>query len=77
MGRPLRLEFDGALYYVTSRGDRREDIYDDDFDRRSFLELFADVCNRYNWACHAYCLMSNHYHMMIETHDGNLSKGMR
>lgn len=77
MGRPLRLEFDGALYHVTSRGDRREDIYDDDLDRRMFLELFSDVCDRYNWVCHAYCLMSNHYHMMIETHEGNLSKGMR
>ena len=48
MGRPLRLEFDGALYHVTSRGDRRENIYEDNFDRKKFLELFAEVCNRYN-----------------------------
>jgi len=70
------LEFDGALYNVTVRGDRREDINEDDFDRRRFLELFADVCDRYKWVCRAYCLMSNHYHMMIETHESNLSKGM-
>lgn len=77
MVRPLRLEFDGALYHVTSRGDRREDIYEDNHDRKIFLLLFAEVCDRYNWVCHAYCLMSNHYHLLIETPDGNLSKGMR
>ena len=77
MVRPLRLEFDGALYHVTSRGDRREDIYEDNFDRASFLTLFSDVCDRHNWVCHSYCLMSNHYHLLIETPDGNLSKGMR
>jgi putative transposase len=77
MVRPLRLEFDGALYHVASRGDRREDIYEDNSDRVNFLHLFADVCERYNWVCHAYCLMSNHYHLLIETPDGNLSKGMR
>jgi len=61
---------------VTSRGDRREDIYLDD-DRHKWLELFAQVCERYNWRCRAYCLMSNHYHVVIETVEGNLSKGMR
>lgn len=77
MGRPLRLEFAGALYHVTSRGDRREDIYEDDIDRRSFLELLGGVCEQYRWVCHGYCLMSNHYHLLIETVEGNLSKGMR
>ena len=77
MSRPLRLEFAGALYHVTSRGDRREDIYESDSDRRLFLSVFGDVCERYNWVCHAYCLMSNHYHLLIETPDANLSKGMR
>ena len=77
MVRPLRLEFPGALYHVTSRGDRREDIYEDDDDREKFLEILASVVSDYNWSCHSYCLMSNHYHLLIETHDGNLSKGMR
>ena len=77
MVRPLRIEFKGALYHVTSRGDRRENIYEDNRDRLNFLELFADVCSHYKWVCHAYCLMSNHYHLLIETQDGNLSKGMR
>ena len=77
MSRPLRLEFAGALYHVTSRGDRQEDIYDDDCDRRLFLDIFGDVCDVYNWVCHGYCLMSNHYHLIVETPDANLSKGMR
>ena len=77
MARPLRLEFACALYHVTSRGDRREDIYDSDADRELFLSILGDVCERFNWECHAYCLMSNHYHLLIETPDANLSKGMR
>lgn len=77
MARPLRIEFSGALYHVTSRGDRREDIFEDDEDRATFLNILAEVVDRFNWICHAYCLMSNHYHLVIETPDGNLSKGMR
>jgi putative transposase len=77
MARPLRLEFAGALYHITARGDRREPIYDDDDDRVVFLQLLGDVCQRYNWLCHAYCLMGNHYHLLVETLDGNLSQGMR
>lgn len=77
MTRALRLEYSGALYHVTSRGDRREDIYDDDVDRLTFLELLNDVCESYNWDCHGYCLMSNHYHLLIETPEPNLSAGMR
>lgn len=77
MARPLRLEFVGALYHVTSRGDRREDIFEDDNDRETFLAILGDTCRDYNWVCHAYCLMSNHYHLLIETPDANLSKGMR
>lgn len=77
MARPLRLEFSGALYHITSRGDRREDIFYNNSDRKLFLELLAHVCQRYNWLCHCYCLMTNHYHLVIETLDGNLSKGMR
>jgi len=76
MSRPLRLEFDHATYHVTSRGDRREDIYEDDEDRLVFLELLGQVVGWFNWVCHGYCLMDNHYHLLIETPDGNLSKGM-
>ncbi|MCB1936220.1 MAG: transposase [Nitrosomonas sp.] len=77
MSRPLRLEFPNALYHVTSRGDRRENIYEDDDDRLRFLEILGTVVADYNWLCHGYCLMDNHYHLIIETPDGNLSKGMR
>jgi REP element-mobilizing transposase RayT len=77
MSRPLRIEFAGALYHVTARGNRREAIYEDDADRRLFLDVLGDVVERFNWLCHAYCLMTNHYHLMVETPDGNLAKGMR
>ena len=77
MARPLRLELAGALYHVTSRGDGREDIFLSDDDRLTWLETLAQVCKRFNWVCHAYCQMTNHYHLLIETPDANLSKGMR
>jgi REP element-mobilizing transposase RayT len=77
MTRPLRLEFAGALYHVTARGDRRENIYDSSKDRLSFLEVLGSVCDECNWLCHAYCLMDNHYHLIVETPDANLSRGMR
>ena len=60
MARPLRIEFSGALYHVTSRGDRREAIFEDDEDRDMFLSTLAEVVERFNWLCHAYCLMTNH-----------------
>ena len=77
MARPLRLEFAGALYHITSRGDGREDIFRASGDRRVFFEVFAGVCGRLNWLVHAYCLMTNHYHLLVETPDANLAKGMR
>ncbi len=77
MARPLRIEFAGALYHITSRGDRREAIYLDDADRAGFLDVFAEVCDRFNWVCHAYCLMSNHYHLLVETNAPTLGQGMR
>jgi putative transposase len=77
MARPLRLEFAGAVYHVTSRGDRREDIFLGDDDRREWLAVLALVCDRFNWVVHAYCQMSNHYHLLVETVEGNLSRGMR
>jgi REP element-mobilizing transposase RayT len=77
MARPLRIEYAGALYHVTSRGDRREDIYLDEQDREMWLEVLGQVCSRFNWVVHAYCQMTNHYHLLVETVDGNLSRGMR
>jgi putative transposase len=77
MARPIRLEFSGAIYHVTARGDRREAVYEDDEDRVLFLDWLGVVAGEFNWVCHAYCLMGNHYHLVIETPDGNLSKGMR
>ena len=77
MARPLRPEIRSGLYHVTSRGDKREDIYLSDTDRQRWLDLLGEVCSRHNWLCHAYCLMDNHYHIVVETIDGNLSAGMR
>ena len=77
MARPIRIEYAGALYHVTSRGDRQEDIYLDDEDRLDWFEVLAQVCQRFNWVVHTYCQMTNHYHLLAETIDGNLSKGMR
>lgn len=77
MARPLRIELAGGLYHVTSRGDRREAIYFDDDDRRDWLAVLTHVCARFNWICHGWCQMTNHYHLVIETVEGNLSQGMR
>lgn len=77
MSRPLRIESTDALFHVTSRGDRREDIYLDDTDRSTWLDALAQVCGRFNWEVQAYCLMSNHYHLMVQTPDANLAAGMR
>ncbi len=77
MARPLRIEFAGALYHLTSRGNGREAIYLSDDDREQWLNVFGEVCRRFNWICHAYCLMGNHYHLLVETPEGNLSQGMR
>jgi len=77
MARPLRIELAGGVYHVTSRGDRREDIYLCDDDRLAWLLVLAQVCERFNWRCHGWCQMSNHYHLVVETIEGNLSQGMR
>jgi REP element-mobilizing transposase RayT len=74
MARPLRIEFPGAVYHVTSRGDRREAIFDDDADRHAFLNVIAQATERFDAAILAYCLMDNHYHLVIHTRRGNLSR---
>ncbi len=77
MARPLRIEFTGALYHVTSRGDGREAIYLGDEDRELFMDVLGEACEIHNWLVHSWCQMTNHYHLLVETPDGNLSKGMR
>ncbi|MDQ2867372.1 MAG: transposase [Verrucomicrobiota bacterium] len=71
------MEFEGAMYHLLSRGDRRENIFWDDKDRESFLALLGRCCGRTGWQVHAYCLMSNHFHLVIETPRANLVAGMK
>jgi REP element-mobilizing transposase RayT len=77
MARPLRIEFPGALYHVTSRGNARGLIFLDDVDREEFLWRLGGVVREQRWLCHAYCLMTNHFHLLVETPEANLSRGMR
>jgi REP element-mobilizing transposase RayT len=77
MARPLRLEFAGALYHLTARGNRQESIFLDDRDRQTFLDLLGKEVQQQGWVCYAYCLMDNHYHLMMETPEPNLVRGMR
>jgi len=77
MARPLRIEFEGAVCHITSRGNAREKIFLDDEDRSVFLATLGETVDRFGWLCHAYCLMSNHYHLLIETLEPNLSRGMQ
>ncbi|HJX18820.1 MAG TPA: transposase, partial [Acidiferrobacterales bacterium] len=77
MARPLRLEFEGALYHLTARGDRREPIFEDDNDRQAFLSVLVQALDRFEATAFAYCLMGNHYHLVLQTHRPNLSRLMR
>ncbi len=77
MSRPLRIEYPGALYHVTSRGNAREAIYLCDEDRERFLQMWQEEVKHQGWICYAYCLMDNHYHLLFETPEGNLSQGMQ
>lgn len=77
MARPLRLEFEGALYHVMSRGNARADIFLDDTDRTAFLANLGRVAKRFDWRLWAWCLMGNHYHLLVETLRPTLSRGMR
>lgn len=77
MSRPLRIEFPGAVYHVTSRGDRREPIFEDDPDRQSFLDIAGTALERFDASALSYCLMGNHYHLVLHTRRANLSMLMR
>jgi len=77
MARPLRIEFPGALYHITSRGNARQTIFFDEEDFTDFLTVLGQVAKRYHLLLHSYCLMHNHYHLLIETPEGNLARGMR
>jgi REP element-mobilizing transposase RayT len=77
MARKARIPFPGALYHVLDRGDRREAIFHDDEDRQIFLQTLQEVSRRTGWWVHAYVLMSNHYHLLLETPEPNLVAGMK
>jgi REP element-mobilizing transposase RayT len=77
MARPLRIQYAGAMYHVMNRGDQREDIFRDDEDREKFLSTLGEGCGKTEWQIHAYCLMSNHFHLVLETPQPNLVFGMK
>lgn len=77
MARPLRIQFEDALYHVTARGNEKRPIYLDDEDRYMFIKLLKRMVEQYRWIIYAYCLMDNHYHLLVRTQKANLSKGMR
>ncbi|MDQ3199863.1 MAG: transposase [Verrucomicrobiota bacterium] len=77
MARPLRIEYAGAIYHALSRGDRREAIFRDEVDRKECLRLLGEVCGKTGWQVHAYCLLNNHFHLVLETPQPNLSVGMK
>jgi putative transposase len=77
MARKLRIEYEGAIYHVMNRGDRREPIFIDDADRQRFVETLAEVCAKTGWQVYAYVLMPNHFHLVVETPQPNLVAGMK
>jgi putative transposase len=77
MARKLRMEYPGAIYHIVNRGDRREAIFKDDADRQRFLDTLDEACAKTGWRVHAFCLMPNHFHLVIETPQANLVAGMK
>ena len=77
MARKLRVQYPGAIYHVMNRGDHREPIFTDDHDRLRFLETLGEACGKTGWRVHAYCLMANHFHLVVETPQANLVAGMK
>ncbi len=76
MARPLRIEFEDALYHITSRGNERRNIFRSDRDRKAFLAFLGAAAQRFGWSITAWVLMTNHYHLVVQTHKPNLSRGM-
>jgi REP-associated tyrosine transposase len=76
MPRKMRVQYPGAMYHVMSRGDQRDDIFFDDVDRHDFVKTLAEACLKTDWEVHAFCLMRNHYHLVMETPHANLVAGM-
>jgi len=77
MSRPVRIEFPGAHYHVTSKGSRDQNVFIDDIDRTAFLKIVETVVVKFGWLVHSYVLMESHYHLVVECPQANLSKGMR
>jgi REP element-mobilizing transposase RayT len=77
MPRPSRLQLAGGVYHVVSRGNRQQTIFCDEIDYARFLELLGAVVSRFGWRCHAYCFMPNHFHLVVETPEANISAGMQ
>jgi putative transposase len=77
MSRPLRIQFPGAWYHVMNRGANKQITFQDDNDRKDFLGLLKAIHYRYKIEVHAYCLMNNHYHLMLRINSANLSQAMR
>jgi putative transposase len=77
MARSLRIEFEGAVHHVTNRGNKKADLFFSNADRHVFLSILSETIKNRGWVCHSYCLMTNHYHLLIETPIPNLSLGMQ
>jgi REP element-mobilizing transposase RayT len=77
MARKIRIEYPGAIYHLLNRGDRQEPIFEDDTDQERFLETLAEACLKTGWLVHAYCLLGNHFHLVVETPQANLVAGMQ
>jgi REP element-mobilizing transposase RayT len=77
MPRPLRIQYPGAAYHIMARGNHGKTVFRDDKDFRRFLETLEEACAKTGWLIHAYVLMSNHYHLLVQTPEPNLSLGMK
>ena len=77
MARPLRIQFPGAIYHVNTVGVRRSVIFPDDAAREMFLAILGVAVSRYSWTCGSYCLLDTHYHLLVQTHEANIGRGMQ
>ena len=77
MGRPPRVEVEHGIFHITTNANVRRIAFGDAADRRRFLSILAGVCERYWWECHAWCLMTTHYHLLVRTREPTLADGMQ